>query len=99
MMQLGALGTISVTANVLPALMAQFCQAYLDGDHSLAGQLDARLQPIHEILFVESSPQPTKWALHEMGRVGPGIRMPMIELSEAHRPELRARLQAVGALT
>jgi 4-hydroxy-tetrahydrodipicolinate synthase len=98
MMQLGALGTISVTANVLPALMAQFCEAFLTGDHALAEQLDARLQPIHEILFVESSPQPTKWALHEMGMVGPGIRMPLIPLSEAHRPELRARLQAAGAL-
>jgi 4-hydroxy-tetrahydrodipicolinate synthase len=98
MMQLGASGTISVTANVLPALMARFCQAFLDGDYALAGELDAQLQPVHDILFVESSPQPTKWALHEMGMVGPGIRMPLIELSEAHRPELRVRLQAIGAL-
>jgi 4-hydroxy-tetrahydrodipicolinate synthase len=60
--------------------------------------LDAQLQPVHDILFIESSPQPTKWALHEMGMVGPGIRMPLIELSEAHRPELRVRLQAIGAL-
>jgi 4-hydroxy-tetrahydrodipicolinate synthase len=98
MMKLGAVGTITVTANVVPALMAQFCQAFLDGDVDAATELDAKLQPIHEILFVESSPQPTKWALHEMGMVGPGIRMPLIELSEAHRPELRKRLKAVGAL-
>jgi 4-hydroxy-tetrahydrodipicolinate synthase len=98
MMKLGAVGTITVTANVVPALMAQFCQAFLDGDLDTATELDAQLQPLHEILFVESSPQPTKWALHEMGMIGPGIRMPLIELSEAHRPELRKRLQAVGAL-
>lgn len=98
MMKLGAVGTITVTANVVPALMAQFCQAFLDGDVATAAELDAKLQPIHEILFVESSPQPTKWALHEMGMVGPGIRMPLIELSAAHRPELRKRLQAVGVL-
>jgi 4-hydroxy-tetrahydrodipicolinate synthase len=83
MMELGALGTISVTANVVPALMAQF----------------TRLQPLHEILFVEASPQPTKWALHEMGMIGPGIRMPLIELSQTHRAELVARLKTIGALS
>jgi len=99
MMELGALGTISVTANVVPALMAQFCQAFLEGDIEQARSLDTRLQPLHEILFVEASPQPTKWALHEMRMIGPGIRMPLIELSEIHRPELVARLKTIGALS
>ena len=99
MMELGALGTITVTANVVPAMMAEFCQAFLDGNIERARELDTKLQPIHEILFVESSPQPTKWALHEMGMVGRGIRMPLIPLSEAHRPELIKRLKAVGVLS
>ncbi|MEZ5559610.1 MAG: 4-hydroxy-tetrahydrodipicolinate synthase [Pseudomonadales bacterium] len=98
MMRLGAVGTISVTANVVPRLMADFCNAFLRGDTQRAAELDARLQPLHEILFVESSPQPTKWALYEMGRIDRGIRLPLIELSENHRAELRARLKAVGAL-
>jgi len=98
MMRLGAVGTISVTANVVPGKMAEFCRAWLDGDEARAAALDAELQPLHEILFVESSPQPTKWALYEMGRVGPGIRLPLIPLSEGHREALRARLKAIGAL-
>ena len=98
MMQLGAVGTISVTANVLPEKMASFCQAFLDGDLESANSLDAELQPVHEVLFIESSPQPTKWALHEMGKIGRGIRLPLIELSEQHRPELIARLTTAGAL-
>jgi 4-hydroxy-tetrahydrodipicolinate synthase len=56
------------------------------------------MQPIHQILFIESSPTPTKWALFEMGRIDRGIRLPLIELSEQHRPELVARLKAVEAL-
>jgi 4-hydroxy-tetrahydrodipicolinate synthase len=99
MMELGALGTISVTANVLPKKMAEFCNAVLDGDTQKASTMDGELQPIHEILFVESSPQPTKWALHEMGMVERGIRLPLIELSESHRGELVNRLQHVGALS
>jgi len=98
MMRLGAVGTISVTANVAPRKMAEFCEAFLKGDDALAARLDAELQPLHEILFVESSPQPTKWALHEMGLVGAGIRLPLIPLSEIHREALKARLRAIGAL-
>ncbi len=98
MLELGAVGCISVTANVLPRKMAQFCRAWREGDADLARSLDAELQPIHEILFVEPSPQPTKWALYEMGMVDRGIRLPLLELSEENRPELVRRLQEVGAL-
>jgi 4-hydroxy-tetrahydrodipicolinate synthase len=99
MMELGAVGTISVTANVLPRLMSEFCSAYLDGREDEARALDARLQPIHEVLFVEPNPQPTKWALYEMGKVERGIRLPLIELSEGARPELVRRLKEIGALS
>lgn len=98
MMELGAKGTISVTANVLPGLMSEFCSAFLRGDIARAREIDAMLQPIHEILFVETSPTPTKWALAEMGRIDRGIRLPLVELSEQHRPEVRARLERIGAL-
>ncbi len=98
MMELGARGTISVTANVVPRLMAEFCAAFLAGDRQKAGALDARLQPLHKALFVEPNPQPAKWALHEMGRVDTGIRLPMIELSEAARPALLRCLKDIGAL-
>jgi 4-hydroxy-tetrahydrodipicolinate synthase len=98
MLELGAVGAISVTANVLPRLMSEFCAAFLSGDVERARALDARMQPIHKVLFIESSPTPTKWALYEMGRIDRGIRLPLIELSEEHRPELRRRLVEVGAL-
>jgi 4-hydroxy-tetrahydrodipicolinate synthase len=39
-----------------------------------------------------------KWALFEMGRIDRGIRLPLLELSEEHREELRTRLRKVGAL-
>ena len=98
MMELGAVGTISVSANVVPGLMAAFCDCYLNGDHVGAAELDQRLQRIHEILFVETSPTPTKWALQQMGRIDEGIRLPLIPLSETHHDEVRQRLTAIGAL-
>ena len=99
MLDLGAVGTISVTANVLPALMSEFCQSYLDGDHERAVALDTQLQPIHEILFCEPSPTPSKWALYAMGKIDSGIRLPLLPLTEANQPRVRERLQAIGALS
>ena len=93
----GAVGAISVTANVLPAAMAEFCQAFIDDDDK-ACALDAKLQPIHEALFMETSPIPTKWALNAMGRIDVGIRLPLVELTEPVQAELRRRLEILGAL-
>ena len=94
----GATGAISVTANVLPTLMAEFCQAFVAGDDAKAQALDAKLQPIHEILFVETSPIPTKWALAALGRIDGGIRLPLVELTAAAQVEVRKRLETLGAL-
>ena len=98
MLDLGAVGTITVTANVAPALMAEFMDAYLSGDRARAGELDSRLQPVHKVLFIEPSPTATKWALHQMGRAGPGIRLPLLPLSEKYHAQVRARLVEIGVL-
>ncbi len=98
MLELGAVGTISVTANVCPREMADFLNSYLAGDKARAGELDTLLQPIHEILFVEPNPTASKWALHQMGRAGPGIRLPLLPLSEKYHAQVRARLVEIGAL-
>lgn len=99
MMHLGATGTITVTANVLPKMMSEFCEAFLAGDKQRAAELDALMQPIHEILFSEPSPTPTKWALCEMGKIQAGIRLPLVPYTQPHHEEMRKRLQAVGALS
>ena len=95
MLRLGAVGTISVTANVLPQTMAAFCQAWLDGDAERAAALDASLQPAHRALFLETSPTPAKWALHALGRIDAGIRLPLLPLSEHLRGEVMAAIAAV----
>lgn len=98
MLRYGAVGTISVTANVAPKLMSYFCEQFLAGNVEQAESIDAKLQPIHEILFVETSPIPTKCALNMMGRIANGIRLPLIELSNQHHQEVRDRLNEAGLL-
>ena len=96
MMRLGAVGAISVTANVLPRQMAEFCGAFLRGDRARAEAIDAALQPVHAALFVETSPAPAKWALHAMGKIDVGIRLPLVPLSESRREEVMETVASVA---
>lgn len=95
---LGARGNISVTANVAPALVAELCQLALAGDTEGARALDARLAPVNKALFLESNPIPVKWALARMGRIEPGLRLPMTELDAKFHNLVEAALFGAGIL-
>lgn len=92
----GFKGDISVTANVAPRLMHQMCAAARAGDAAKAAEIDAKLLPLHQKLFVEPNPIPVKWALHTMGRIPPGLRLPLVPMSSSAEPSVRAALQAAG---
>ncbi len=95
MLRLGAVGTISVTANILPREMAAFCAAWLNGRSEDARALDDLLQPVHAAMFVETSPAPVKWALYELGKIDSGIRLPLVRLSDDRRAEVLRAVDAV----
>ncbi len=84
----GGHGTISVTANVAPRLMHEMCAAALAGDRATATRINDQLIPLHRALFLEPNPTPAKWALHKMGYGSEGIRLPLLPLSDAVRPEV-----------
>ena len=93
---LGGHGVISVTANVAPKLMHQMCAAALVGDVKRARELNLRLLPLHQRLFVESNPIPVKWALAEMGMIENGLRLPLSPLSEKFHQTVREALHEAG---
>ena len=95
---LGAVGDISVTANVVPAKMAAMCEAALIGDADKARELNAEIEALHRDLFVESNPIPVKWALHKMGLIGDGIRLPLTLLSEPAQEKLLPALRSCGLI-
>jgi len=98
LMGCGAQGNISVTANVAPKEMSQICAAALAGDADRAEALNNEVANLHNILFCESNPIPVKWALHEMGLIGTGIRLPLTPLAEQYRTPLREALNASGVI-
>lgn len=94
----GGQGSISVTANVAPELMARMAEAALAGDESATDELDGRLAPLHRELFCQTNPIPVKWALHRMGLIGPTLRLPLTELDSFCHAGLEEALDAAGCL-
>lgn len=94
----GSRGVISVTANVAPRAMADMVAAGLRGDFAAAEKLDAALAALHRDLFLEANPIPAKWALHRMGVMGEGIRLPLTPLSAGAQPAVLAALREAGVV-
>jgi 4-hydroxy-tetrahydrodipicolinate synthase len=91
----GGDGVISVTANVAAAGMRRLCDAARAGKRAEAERIDATLQALHKTLFCESNPIPVKWAVQQMGLIGPGIRLPLTPLApQYHAPVLDAMTAA-----
>ncbi|WP_053156781.1 4-hydroxy-tetrahydrodipicolinate synthase [Pseudomonas protegens] len=95
---LGGKGNISVTANVAPRAMSQMCAAAMAGDAAKAREIHETLMPLNKTLFIESNPIPVKWALHEMGLMPDGIRLPLTWLSAACHEPLRQAMRQSGVL-
>ncbi len=94
----GGAGCISVTANVAPALCARMQAAWERGDVRDAMAIQERLLPLHDALFVESSPGPVKYAASLLGRCDETCRLPLAPVAEATRAQVRAAMGEVGLL-
>ena len=95
----GGHGNISVTANVLPAEMAKLCKLAADGKAEEAKALNDSIMHVHQAMFVESNPIPVKWALFDMGVVGPGIRLPLTVLDKKYQAQVHEALKTAGAVS
>lgn len=94
----GGDGVISVTANVAPRLMRALCDAALAGDQAGARAHNARLDPLHHKLFVQSNPIPVKWAVAELGLAPRGIRLPLTWLTPELEPAVRDAMRHAEVL-
>ena len=98
LMLAGAKGTISVTANVAPKLMHEMCTAAVAGDADLAVELNDKLMPLHEAMFIESNPIPAKWGVSQQGFIQNSLRLPLVPLSDEAQDPVRAAMITTGVL-
>ena len=98
LMALGASGTISVWADVQPALVHEMCRAYLDGDVAHARRIQVEAQPLIQALFSEVNPIPVKEALAQMGLIEASYRLPLCPLSDEKKAVLVEAMKGAGLL-
>ncbi|MEE8371121.1 MAG: 4-hydroxy-tetrahydrodipicolinate synthase [Sphingomonadales bacterium] len=93
---LGGQGCISVTANIAPSLTSAIQEACLEGDYSMALELQDRVMPLNWAMFVEPNPAPAKFAASLIGICRDEVRLPLTALSREGRTLVASALSQAG---
>jgi len=94
----GGQGCISVASNIMPKACAEIQEACLKKDYVSALTLQDRLVPLNSILFCETSPGPVKYAASLMGKCLPNLRLPLVDVSDSAKKEIKNILSNLGLL-
>ncbi len=92
-MALGGQGVISVSSNLCPQEMISMTQAAINGDFESAGQMQAALVPLTQLLFCEVNPIPVKAAMACLGLDCGGCRLPLSPLTAENQKRIEAYFQ------
>ncbi len=93
LMSIGASGVISVLANICPQHTHKLCEYCLKDDFSSARELQKKLLPIANALFLETNPIPVKAAMNALGMDVGGYRLPLYDMDEGLKEKLMYILQ------
>jgi 4-hydroxy-tetrahydrodipicolinate synthase len=94
----GGVGVISVSGNVAPRMMSDLVKFARAGQWARAREIQVKMNTLHKLLFIESSPIPVKCALHLMNRFGPEIRLPLVPATEATAGKLKDELKRLALI-
>lgn len=95
----GAVGTISVVANLAPKAFRMLCDAATQGDRQAAERYDAQLGPLVHALNCAPNPIAVKAGLPVLGLGSAVPRLPLIELEDGpDRARIREALAGLASL-
>ena len=95
MMSLGAVGVISVWANICPKQSHDLVAAYQAGDVAKARHIQLQYLDLINALFCEVNPIPVKEAMNQLGMGVGGYRLPLCEISPSGRETVRRALEVL----
>jgi 4-hydroxy-tetrahydrodipicolinate synthase len=95
-MSLGGKGVISVAANIVPKEMSDMVAAMSKNEVATAQEINIRLYPLFDSMFLETNPIPVKKAAELMGLPSGHVRLPLGALSDANVEKLRTVLKGLG---
>ena len=96
LLSLGGVGVISVVANIIPKDTHDMVMSYLEGDLEKALNLQLKMKPLIDALFIEVNPIPVKEGMNLLGMdVGP-LRLPLTTMAEPNLKVLTNELESYG---
>ena len=98
----GGNGCISVTANIAPKLCSEFQEASLAKNNnnliSKAKQINEKLLPLHNSLFIESNPSPVKYGASLLGLCSDEVRLPLVKTTAPTKKIVKSAMSKAGLL-
>ena len=96
LMAIGGQGVISVLSNVAPKETSEMCHKVFNGDIAGAMKMQLDYLPLINTLFCEVNPIPVKAAMAAMGWCADILRLPLVNMEDAHRATLLAKMREMG---
>lgn len=98
LLEIGGIGVISVVANIVPRDVANMIKEFQSGNTKKAQEINHKLLPLIEALFLETNPIPVKTAMGLLGMCEPDLRLPLCAISDDNLKKLKAELKDYGLL-
>ena len=94
----GGCGVISVLSNLAPAAVSAMTHAAIENDFATAKTLAHKYARLISLLFTETNPAPLKYAMELLELCSGEMRLPMGEIGDTLKAELRAELVNLSML-
>lgn len=98
LLHLGGVGAISVTANIVPGDAAAMFDHFFAGRFEDALRVHYKMEPLHNLMFIETNPIPVKTSLALMGRINEEFRLPLCSMADANKEKLKKALKDYGLI-
>ena len=98
LLAVGAVGVISVLANIAPRDVSDMCRQFFKGNIKQAQALHYKMLPLVQALFVETNPSPIKTAMELMRMASGELRLPLTPLLPESKKKLVHEMKKYGLL-
>ncbi len=98
-LELGGIGAVCVHTHVVGPRVKAMIRAFREGDAEAARQIDEELEPVYELLKVQTNPIAIKAALNLVGHDVGGLRLPLVQADEGEIARIRDCLERLGVLS
>ncbi|HJC99358.1 MAG TPA: 4-hydroxy-tetrahydrodipicolinate synthase [Candidatus Dwaynia gallinarum] len=98
LMSIGAKGTISVAANILPKVIHDITHHYINGKTNESLELQLKYLDFINSLFIETNPIPIKTALNLIGKNVGNLRLPLVDMEEKNLDILKNEMRKINLI-